>query len=412
MKDQRIIMVGHGAFANRGCEAIVRCTVDALRSLFPDAALSLVSHRYRADAQIAKEMGLELINEYPPPFSVLPPLACRATYRLGRFYRWRSRYKAKLYGRNDAVVSLGGDNITPEYPLAGVRIFIDELRVAQQMGVVTVLWGATLGPFDEPAYRSLVLPVLQDLDLIVVRDYESRDALHAQGISENVVFAPDPAFMLRSFSSQRVQPDIDWVAEEACLGVSVSGFLLNSSQARRQAALYARCLKEWVRRTGQRVLLVPHVNIGRSLSRNDYEFSRIVARGVNAAGQVRVLSPTLRASEYKAAIGACQLFMGSRMHATISALSQAIPTLSLSYSRKAGALQEMLLGHKRLVCHLSSCTADELVGKLSELSETCEETRMRLRTRLAQLEKDYQQGVKRLGSVIGSEGNRRDFRSF
>ena len=94
-------MTGHGGFANRGCEAIVQCTAETLRDILPSVKLSLVSHSYPADKQIARRMGIELFNEHPFPFSLLPPKACRGIYRFMQFYHWRSQYKRKLFRTND-----------------------------------------------------------------------------------------------------------------------------------------------------------------------------------------------------------------------------------------------------------------------------------------------------------------------
>ncbi|NVL90285.1 MAG: polysaccharide pyruvyl transferase family protein [Desulfobacterales bacterium] len=407
MNCKNIIMVGHGGFTNRGCAAIVQCTSRTLRDLFPSATLSLVSHFYRADKRVARKMSIKLFNEYPFPLSLLPRKACCRIYRFVQFYHLRSQHKRRLFRANDAVLSIGGDNITPEFPIRSIKPFIDELHVALEMGLVTVLWGATLGPFNKPEYRSLVLPVLRDLDLIVVRDYESRGDLHSEGISDNVVFAPDPAFLLEPFVSKRVQCYVNWASQKFCLGVSISGFLASLSQVDERAILYAECLRKWIDLTGGRVLLVPHVVIG-SASCNDYRFSKIVGRLMDRWNCVRILPPTLSASEYKAAVGACQLFMGSRMHATIAALSQCIPTLSLSYSRKAGALQQLMVGNHRFVCEISRCTSDDILEKLFQLRSVSEQIRNCTRDRMYQLNEDYERATQHLARVLCSAQRRRD----
>jgi len=403
MNQSKIILAGHGGFANRGSEAIVLCTLQTLRNILPSVTLSLVSHSYPADKQIARGMGIELFNEHPFPFSLLPPKACRGIYRfVMQFYHWRLQHKRKLFRTNDVVLSIGGDNITPEYAFRSVKPFLHELRAAQEMGLVTVLWGATLGPFDKPEYRSFVLPVLRDLDLIVVRDFESQNDLSSEGISDNVVFAPDPAFKLEPLASERTQPYINWASQKSCLGVSISGFLANSSQIAQRAILYAECLNKWLDLTGGRILLVPHVNIARTIACNDYKFSKKVAKLMDRRDCVRILPPTFRASEHKAVIGACQLFMGSRMHATIAALSQYVPTLSLSYSRKSGALQQMMVGHRKFVCDISKCTSDDILQKLLQLQSDSEQIKTCIRNRIVQLNQDYEKVTHQLARVLCS----------
>ena len=49
-------------------------------------------------------------------------------------------------------------------------------------------------------------------------------------------------------------------------------------------------------------------------------------------------------------IGQCAAFAGARTHSTIAALSNRVPTLSLSYSVKAIGINQDIFGHQEF-CH-------------------------------------------------------------
>ena len=51
---KNILLIGHGGFYNRGCEAIVRGTVAILRQFLPDAHITLISGTPDMDTQVLR----------------------------------------------------------------------------------------------------------------------------------------------------------------------------------------------------------------------------------------------------------------------------------------------------------------------------------------------------------------------
>jgi len=63
-------------------------------------------------------------------------------------------------------------------------------------------------------------------------------------------------------------------------------------------------------------------------------------------GQLFRLTQSYDQNEIKHVIGGCELFIGSRMHACIAALSQAVPAVGIAYSQKfSGVLSSIGVGH-------------------------------------------------------------------
>ena len=55
------LLVGHGGFYNRGCEAIVRCTNSLLQERFRDTHIILSSRSYQQDRRSEVARGMEVI---------------------------------------------------------------------------------------------------------------------------------------------------------------------------------------------------------------------------------------------------------------------------------------------------------------------------------------------------------------
>ena len=58
---RRFLLVGHQGSNNRGCEALVRTTVDVLRQIFPDSSITLASMYPENDLPLLDIDHLEII---------------------------------------------------------------------------------------------------------------------------------------------------------------------------------------------------------------------------------------------------------------------------------------------------------------------------------------------------------------
>ena len=86
----------------------------------------------------------------------------------------------------------------------------------------------------------------------------------------------------------------------------------------------------FIKDSGYDVVLIPHV-VGEEKSEdNDYYVSLELSKKHNLPEPIFFRSPI----QVKSYISKCHFFIGSRMHATVGAVSCGIPTLPLAYSRK------------------------------------------------------------------------------
>jgi polysaccharide pyruvyl transferase WcaK-like protein len=124
------------------------------------------------------------------------------------------------------------------------------------------------------------------------------------------------------------------------VGVNISGLLYMGGYTRRNMfrlrddyqALIDRLLRAILTETNAAVLLVPHV-----FGLEEEEIACAKALQTHHAhwpGRVFALAEPLTEHELKWLIGKTDFFIGSRMHACIAALSQAVPALGLAYSNK------------------------------------------------------------------------------
>ena len=146
----RIHLVGHGGFYNRGCEAIVRGTVEIVKRYIPNSEISLSSLSPEADSRLVKLKGIEIEKvvsaihgKKKPSLGWLWQTVDRRILSFNMpFYDYIQR---PYYRDSDIVMSIGGDNFTDDY--SGPDGHFRSIVNAKKAGAKTVMWGASIGPF-------------------------------------------------------------------------------------------------------------------------------------------------------------------------------------------------------------------------------------------------------------------------
>lgn len=100
--------------------------------------------------------------------------------------------------------------------------------------------------------------------------------------------------------------------------------------------LVCRALRWLLNETRARILLIPHVLAPQGDRESDRDASRAALATLDAdPNRVRLAPEGLEEQELKSLIRRCNWFCGTRMHATIAALSSGVPAASIVYSDKA-----------------------------------------------------------------------------
>lgn len=309
--------------ANMGVVALAYAAVGLLHQVLPgEAEVVLFSENRRTELdRMAAALGIT--NKR---FSAAP------------LYRRKPRVLLSSIGelrRCDLVLDFtGGDSFSDIYgPKRLVNKLIDK-QLVLACGVPLVLAPQTYGPFRRRLLLPWVRHVLNRATMVAARDDLSRTFL-ASLTRREVIGTTDVAVSLPW------QPTHYTFAETGRLrvGVNASGLLWNGGytgqnqfRLRADYRQYCRALIEGLLGDGCQVHLVPHV-----ISRGDAgrEDDVAAARQLSALYPDCVLAPPFsNPIEAKSYISRMDVFLGSRMHATIAAFSTGVATVPVAYSRK------------------------------------------------------------------------------
>lgn len=382
-----IFLAGQTNFGNRGCEALVRGTAAMVRQKVHDGRLLCPLDDVERDGRQwphAESMGVRLVPG--PRFPGRIRWWARANRilpleRLGLPLFALDADTRNLLERSSALIMTGGDIITLDYGVMSVYQWSRFVENAVDMGVPAVLWAASVGPFSaRPGIEKVMTRHLRRYAAITVRETTSLAYLRSIGVDDACLVA-DPAFHLTPEPFETGE----WLPSgRDTLGLNFSPLIRKFRPDEASAAAMDREIVAFVNKVLQEtslgVLLVPHVGpLGGAATNSDWHYMKSLTDALSGAGgRVRLAPNTLNAAQLKHLLAQCRYFIGARTHATIAALSQGVPTISIAYSTKAKGINQDLFGDTRYVLETPRVGADSLASALGLLQRDEREIRAML----------------------------------
>lgn len=271
----------------------------------------------------------------------------RASARLGGL----GNPAARALVAADAVLDIsGGDSFSDIYSPLQQRMTIEPKRLALRLCRPLLLLPQSYGPFTDDRARRTARSILCAAEAAWARDPDAyaqlQDLLGPAFTPDRHHAGVDVAFRLRSVPPKELPSHLRrWLEPPRPVpvaGVNISGMLYNRSDAADRFGLsvdYPALLRELVvqllERSEANVVLVSHV-LGASPASDQQAATDLVASiPGHHRSRVTVAPPLSTPGEVKGLVSRLDWLCGTRMHATIAALSSGVPASVIAYSPKA-----------------------------------------------------------------------------
>jgi colanic acid/amylovoran biosynthesis protein len=298
--------------------------------------------------------------------------------------RWRSLLRA--YMDADLIVSKPGGFLYSSGRGLSLIVSLYTLWLATLVGKPLYILPQSIGPFPRKWERTLVGAVLAQARIIMVREEISLAQLRACGLPAGKSHVlPDLAF---AFTGDDAETAATWLnglgiavdQKLPYLGMTIINWGANNLRFGRQAEYEAACaaaIRHFVLRWGGKVLLFPQV-WGPLPNQDDRVPARRVAESLADLGDAVVavdspVAPGLLRSAYQF----MDLFIGTRMHSNIFALSAGVPVIGIGYLPKTQGITQML-GLGEWTVGIDEVTAERLVNMLEDLWSMRDQVRAHL----------------------------------
>ena len=356
----KFLLFDHSGCLNRGCEAIVRSTINILEAAFPGSEYSLLSFDPESDMALSDIPRLTVKGIAAQPLSFIDKYINAFYYKIlhRSDYYFRAAYKDSVRFAQDCDVCLciGGDT----FCYGDNELCRSLIAQFKALGKKVVLWGCSIGKEDLSEAK---IATLKSVDGIFVRESLTKEVLENEGIERVRLFA-DPAFTLPTEEAE--------LEGEHLLGINVSPLVADFCSGLSEYT--SRFLEKIENETNYTPVLIPHVTIDEG-DNNDYTFLKEIYDNANLNRTI-ILPDNLSASQYKGYIQKCEMLIAARTHATIGGYSNGIPVFALSYSIKARGIATDLFGKEVCVESIKSIkSADDLFTCLRRIEKNAEKMR-------------------------------------
>jgi polysaccharide pyruvyl transferase WcaK-like protein len=355
-KSKRVLFIDEYNSFNDGEMARVLSVAMALRVYQPDIDISILSSSSTLDVPRYKTSNITVIKRpWHKDGSIKADsiyFAAVATFMLLWYGILRMFGKRGKLHQYDLYIHLTGDVIN-DRGLLSLFYHLYHLFFALLSGKKTVICAESLGPFNSKVTGFITRLIIGRLDLITIREVFTAKYLNKIGLSNSkVVITGDPAFLLEPttvVSPKKPDGIVLGVTGNPDVIPYLSGFVPSSYTARYHA--YAQLLADAIdnfidHHENVSVLLISHVfrQISNDIKMHETIYSKIIHKD-----KVQLLRKYYTADEVKGVIALCDIFVGSRMHATIAAVSTGVPTVAVGHAHKFQGVLGDLLSQESLI---------------------------------------------------------------
>ena len=261
-----------------------------------------------------------------------------------------------------------GDSFSDIYGWKRYSLMLASKYAAVRSGGALIFSPQTIGPFSTARARFSAARALRLSKRVFARDAQSRTVLDELGVGARSELTTDVAFAL-PYTKAADKDGRDLAAGRIRVGLNVSALLYRRDIAASDKIALSVDYGPLIDRIIDRLKgdprvelhLVPHVLAAHTAYEDDYALAlTLQQKHPEAIVPPRFGGP----SAAKTYIAALDFFLGSRMHATIAAISSGTAVLPLGYSRKFTGLFGSI--DYPWTADLTALTNDAVMAKLDE----------------------------------------------
>jgi polysaccharide pyruvyl transferase WcaK-like protein len=349
--------------ANMGVGALAFGALKVLLHEYPDAAVSFLDYARQPSRELVsiegKRVPVSLVNlryswKVFLPNNIAHLLVVAALARClrataGKALIERNSWLRQIAQADRAFALAGGDSFSDIYGLGRfLYVALPQLLVLA-VGKPVVMLPQSIGPFKWRVSKAFAVFLMRRSARIYCRERDGvpavRSWLRLPREQQKVLFSYDLGFVIEAKKPAAVRAQVHTTRRHdhrPLVGLNVSGLLLMGGYGRSNAFrfkvsyvdLIARIVRAFIEERSADVVLIPHV-FGNA-PESDVAAARALYErwSPDYGDDLSLVAGEYDQNEIKYVIGRCNFFVGSRMHACIAALSQAVPTVAIAYSAK------------------------------------------------------------------------------
>lgn len=303
----RVLISGYFGFGNCGDESILMAITSNLQQLDPNIHITALSNNPQNTRQ---NYGIEALHAFHP-FHVLSGIR-----------------------KADLILSGGGTLLQDETSTRSLLYYLSIIRIAKLMGKKVMLYSNGIGPLNKSYNRKLVKKIINEVDLITLREELSKKEVDKLGIKKPPIYVTaDPVFTLEGISKEQaftLLQEEDIPLDRPLVGVSVRDWKQSHLFLPQIAAICDYIVDHYQVHIVFIPMQYPH----------DLSMSQEVQKTMK--NQAYLLTRQYDSRELLGIVGTMKLILSMRLHTLIFAGIQKVPMVGFAYDPKVDYYLQVL----------------------------------------------------------------------
>ncbi|MEM4260309.1 MAG: polysaccharide pyruvyl transferase family protein [Candidatus Woesearchaeota archaeon] len=403
---KNIIITGASLSINYGAQAMAFSTIDLVKKYYPGAKIYFSTNYPNTERIFETKLSITIL-ERPKIKKFF--INCFKLFWLSNFSRNHKSEDIYLnaYLNADLIIDISGDVLSDDYGMKAFFRNFKDFAIPLICRKRYIIFPQSIGPFKKIITRIIAKYFFNRSDFIMAREEITYKYLDELKIKPKIYLLPDTAFLLEPEFGERNKDIISRIKNfstqgKKIIGISLSQAIIKFSKTSLSInkqidykIFFKNIVNTLIEKNNSVVVLIPHV-VGPKYSDDD----RIICKEVfdslknkKIKDNCIYLEKNFDSKELKAIIKYCDYFIGARMHANISAVSQNIPTISVAYSHKFYGIMDYF-GLKDHVISILNINEELILKHLQELEKNRDYIIKYLTIKNKEIKKRYQDLIK------------------
>lgn len=351
--NKKIAISGYYGFNNLGDEAVLQSIIQALKDQDPHLEITVLSN---------------------------DPLGTESKYGVRAKNRWNLLEVFQVLKEADLLISGGGSLLQDVTSQLSIPYYLGVVGLARMLGVRVAFYAQGVGPIQGRVGRLLTKLIANRVQLITVRDEESRKLLQQiKVIRPELKVTVDPVVLLKSRrpKTAEYQEIIDLKEISLAEGRPLIGI---APRPWKDLKNFQRVFSETIKRLqlnqGAEIVLIPmHHDL-------DLPFCQEIADQIP---KVRVIQGEYQPEEFLAFFQQLDLLVGIRLHALIFGVVAGVPLIGISYDPKIDSFLKRI--DQKPLATVETLTTEPLYTEIREKLSNRATERQRIGQRLDALQR-------------------------
>ncbi|MBN1462435.1 MAG: Coenzyme F420 hydrogenase/dehydrogenase, beta subunit C-terminal domain [Paludibacteraceae bacterium] len=391
-KKQKICISGVTLSGNMGGQAMLLSTIDSIHEKIGDVDFDLLSIYYKKD----KKSHIKCVNVVPTDLKKLILMYFPLSLLLCPFKKVKMIRKLlvripyfKSILTSNLVIDLGGITFVDSRGLGLLLYNIACIFLPIALGVPVIKLSQAMGPFDKPVNKICAKFLLSKCVRVVARGKKTFEYVKNLGL-KNINMFYDTAFCLTVPKTSKKQAQVIFSKYEFKVSpIIISPSRVLEDESAKHTIDFKKELLKFIDNlacNNENILLVAHSTRRQSSSKNNdialceylYENSNYKDKGV------WMLPHQEDSRILREIIGFGKIFIGCRFHSVVSALSQAVPTIAISWNHKYAEMIEPF-DISEFVVPTNELSSKMLLVKVASLNKNLGEVKKRIEKNLSEV---------------------------